>query len=264
MINLILSLIRAFRVEWLKRKRSSASFLLLGGSLFTPGIIILARLLHHKTLPAIYAADAFWPNLWRSSWESVAVFFLPMTAILATSLVMQIEIRNNAWKQVHALPMSPAVLFVAKLGVVLVMMAEFLAVFIVGFYLSGMLPSVLVPGVPDPKGTFFSLPLLRDSGWYFVDCLPIVAAQFALGLRFNNILIPIGAGFMAWVGALASVSSRFAIWWPYAYTTVNYVKDTPKGAAFAAHTELHWLALGSFVLLTVAGYVLFVTKPEKG
>ena len=50
---------------------------------------------------------------------------------------------------------------------------------------------------------------------------------------------------MAWVGALGTLSTRFAIWWPYSYTTINYVKDTPKGARFAAHTELHALACSS-------------------
>jgi hypothetical protein len=258
------SFAHALHSEWLKRKRSAASFLLLGGSLFTPGIVGAIRLLHWRTLPAVYSVDAFWKNLWFASWESMAVFFLPMTAILATSLVTQIEFKSNAWKQVHALPMSAAVLFLAKLAVILIMMVQFLALFIAGIYVSGMAPSILVPGVPSPKGSFFSLPVLRDSGLYFIDTLPIVAAQYAIGLRTNNVLVPIGAGFMAWVGALAAVSSRFAIWWPYAYTTVNYIKDTPKGARFAAHTELHGLAVLFFLLLTAAGYWLFVTKKEKG
>jgi lantibiotic transport system permease protein len=257
--------VRAFRSEWLKRKRSAAAFLLLGGSLFTPAIIAAVRLLHYRTLPALYGKDGFWEQLWRSSWESMAVFFLPITAILATSLITQIEFRGNAWKQAHALPMSAAVLFLAKLGVILVMMVQFLAFFSAGIYLSGIAPAVLVPGVPDPKGAFLSLPLLRDSAFYFVDTLPIIAAQYAIGLRFSNVLIPIGAGFMAWVGALASLSSRFAMYWPYSYTTVNYVKDTKKGAAFIAHAaELHWLALAFFVVFTVAGYWMFSTRNEKG
>lgn len=256
--------ISAFQCEWLKRKRSAAAFLLLGGSLFTPGIVTMARLLHYRTLPALYSGDAFWKNLWFISWESMAIFFLPMTAILTTSLVTQIELKSNAWKQVHALPMSPAVLFLSKLAVILVMMVQLLALFSAGVYASGIGPGLLVPGVPAPKGTFFSLPVLRDSALYFVDILPIVAAQYAIGLRTSNILIPIGAGFMAWVGALGTLSSRFAIWWPYSYSTINYVKDTPKGARFAAHTELHALAVLFFLVFTAAGYWLFVTRKEKG
>lgn len=253
----------AFHCEWLKRRRSFASSLVIGGALFTPAIIVVVRLLHFRSLPAIYAADAFWPNLWRSSWESMAIFFLPLGAILATSLITQIEFRSNAWKQVHTLPVSTAVIFLAKLAVILVMLVQFLLLFNAGIWLSAMIPS-LWPGVPQPRGSFFALPLLRENAFYFLACLPIVAAQYLMALRAHNVLIPIGIGFMAWVGALASISSGLAVWWPYAYTILHYVKDKPKGARFAVHTELPLLALAFFVALTIVSYVLFVTRREKG
>jgi lantibiotic transport system permease protein len=113
-------------------------------------------------------------------------------------------------------------------------------------------------------GSFLSLPLFKENALYFVDCLPIVGAQYLMALRSNNVLVPIGIGFMAWVGALAAVSSQFAIWWPYGYTIIHYVRDKPKGAHLAAYTQLHSLAAIAFVLLTVISYVLFVTKNEKG
>src|SRR5215207_4672907 len=133
--------LHAFQAEWLKRKRSFASSMVLAGSLFTPAIIIAVRLLYRRTLPGIYAADAFWQNLWRSSWESMAIFFLPLGAILATSLIAQIEFKSNAWKQVHALPLSAAMIFLSKLAVILLMLVEFLILFNVGIYLSGMIPA---------------------------------------------------------------------------------------------------------------------------
>jgi hypothetical protein len=253
-----------FHSEWLKRKRSFASSLVLGGSLFTPVIIIVARLIRPRGLPALYAMDGFWPSLWRSSWESMAVFFLPLGAILATSLITQIEFKSNAWKQVHTLPVSTAAIFLSKLGVILVMLVQFLLLFNAGIYLSGMVPYVLVPGVPHPKGSFASLPLLRENAQYFLACLPIVAAQYLMALRSHNVLIPIGIGFMAWVGALAAVSSKLAVWWPYGYTIVHYLRGTPKGAHFAAYGGLHWLALIFFLLLTALSYLLFVSRNEKG
>jgi len=257
------SFIRAFHCEWLKRKRSFASAMVLGGSLFTPAIVIAVRLFHWRALPKLYALEAFWPKLWRDSWESMAIFFLPLGAIMATSLITQIEFKSNAWKQVHALPLSTAVIFFSKLAVIVVMLIQFLLLFNAGIYLSGVLPSLL-PGVPHPKDAFLSLPLLRENGFYFVDCLPIIAAQYLMALRSNNVLIPIGIGFLAWVGALAAVSSKYAIWWPYAYTIINYLKDKPKGAALAAHGEFHLLAVIAFLLLTGVSYAMFVTKQEKG
>ena len=256
-------MVRAFQAEWLKRRRSFASAAVIGASLFTPSVIILVRLLRRKGLPALYGAETFWPNLWRASWESMAVFFLPLGAILVTSLITQIEFKSNAWKQVHALPVHPAVTFTSKLAVILLMMVFFLALFVAGIWASGVIPSWL-PGVPDPKGTFFALPLLRETGFYLIASLPIVAAQYLMALRAQNVLIPIGIGFMAWVGAVAAISSPIAIWWPYGFTIIRYVRDKPKGEHFSAYANLHWLAIAFFIVITAASYVLFVTRREKG
>lgn len=258
------SFVRAFRSEWLKQKRSFASALVLGGSLFTPVVVAAVRLTHPRSLPSLYASPTFWPSLWRACWESMAVFFLPLGAILITSLITQIEFRSNAWKQVHALPLSTTSIFVSKLCVILVRMVQFLVLFNLGVYASGMLPHLLVPGVPLPQGAFSSLPFWRESALYFVDCLPIVAAQYFIALRVPNALVPIGIGFVAWVGALASVSSRFAIWWPYSYSIIRYIRASPKGAHLASHTQLHWLAMAFFLVLTVISAVAFITKQEKG
>jgi lantibiotic transport system permease protein len=260
----MISFLYAFQSEWLKRKRSFASSMVLAGSLFTPVIVAAVRLIRYRGLPAIYAADGFWPNMWRSCWESMAIFFLPLGAILATSLIAQIEFKGNAWKQVHTLPVSTAVIFLSKLSVILVMLVQFLVLFTAGIYVFAMIPPLVVPGVPFPKGSFWALPLLRENALYFVACLPVIGAQYLMALRSNNALVPIGIGFMAWVGALAAVSSKHAIWWPYGYTIIHYLKDKPKGAQFAAHTELPWLALSSFLIVTMIGYWMFVTRRERG
>ena len=253
--------VRLFYSEWLKRKRSFASTMVIGGSFFTQLIFIVARLVQHRTLPKLYAAETFWPALWQNCWESMAVFFLPLGAILATSLITQIEFKSNAWKQVHTLPVSAAAVFLTKLAVILVMLLQFLLLFNAGIYAAGMIPYALVPGVPLPKGSFFALPLLRENAVYFLATLPIVAAQYLLALRSHNALVPIGIGFAAWVGALAAVSSKVAVWWPYGYTITHYLRGTPKGAHLG---ESHWLATAFFLLLTIVSYVLFVTRAEKG
>lgn len=240
--------------EWLKRRRSFASAMVLGGSMFTPVVVIVVRLVQHRALPKLYAMDAFWPQLWRSCWESMAVFFLPLGAILATSLITQIEFKSNAWKQVHTLPVSAASIFLAKLVVILIMLVQFLLLFNAGIYAAAMVPYWLVPGVPHPKGSFLALPLWRENAIYFLDTLPIVAAQYLMSLRMHNFLIPIGIGFMAWVGALAAVSSKVAGWWPYSYTILHHLRGG----------EMRWLSLAFFLLLTTVSYILFATRSEKG
>jgi hypothetical protein len=105
---------------------------------------------------------------------------------------------------------------------------------------------------------------LKENVLYFVDCLPIVAAQYMISLRFRNFLVPVGVGFMAWVAGLASLPWRFGFVNPYAYCTLNYLKDNPGGKAVVPGIDFHSLAIGYFLLFTVIGIYLFMTKQEKG
>jgi hypothetical protein len=259
-----LDFINAFQSEWLKKKRSLASWLVLIGAFFTPVIVIVARLVNHDKLQPLYSSEGFWTLLWRNSWESMAIFFLPMAAILATSLMTQIEFKNNAWKQVHVLPLSSTTLFFAKFAVILLMMVQFLVLFNVGIYLSAVVPYLLVSGTPYPNAPLPLRYFLTQNTLYFVDCLPIIAAQYLLSLRFNSFLVPIGFGFLGWVAALAALSWKLGYVVPYTYSMLNYLKDSPTGRTIVPPFDFHWLAIGNFVLFTIGGYWLFVTKAQKG
>src|SRR6478609_2782413 len=105
------SFVWSFQSEWLKKKRSLASWIVIIGGFFTPVIIIIARLVRHDTLIPIYSNDNFWKLLWKNSWESMAIFLLPLGVILATSLITQIEYKNNTWKQLHTVPLKLTTIF---------------------------------------------------------------------------------------------------------------------------------------------------------
>ena len=256
--------VHAFQGEWLKKKRSLASWLVVVGGVFTPAIVIVARLVYRDRLPQIYAADGFWTLLWKNSWESMAIFFLPMAAILATSLITQIEFKNNAWKQVHALPIGLATIYFSKLAVVLLMMAQFLVVFNVAIYLSAVVPYLLVSGVPYPKNPIPYSALPRR-GPAVLRRLPAdrrgpVSDQPAVQElpRAGRRGIPrLGRG-----AGRASVEFGYLV--PYTYGMLNFLKDEPGSKAAIPAVNIHWLAVGYFVLFTAIGFVLFVTKREKG
>ncbi|HEY1769909.1 MAG TPA: ABC transporter permease [Chthoniobacterales bacterium] len=256
--------LRAFQSEWLKKRGSLASWLVVAGSLFTPAIVVVARLVNYDKLAKVYSTSGFWNELWKSSWESMAIFFLPMGAILASSLVAQLEFKNNAWKQVHALPLSLPTIFFAKLAVILIMMAQFFVLFNLAVYGSALIPFLVVSGVPFPQDPIpYSRFLIQDLLFY-IDCLPIVAAQYLISLQFRNFLVPVGVGFMAWVGALASLSWRFGFIIPYSYPILEYLKTSGSHKAVIPTENFHIWAAGYFILFTVAGLALFATKKEKG
>jgi hypothetical protein len=261
---MLLSAIHSFQSEWMKKRRSLASWLVIIGGFFTPAIIIIARLVHHDQLTVIYSHPEFWQKLWRSSWESMAIFLLPIGVILATSLITQLEYKNNTWKQWHTLPLSLTTVFFSKLAVIMVMTLQFFILFNIGIYLSALVPYLLVPGVSFPAASFPFLFFARENLLYLVDCLPIIALQYLLGLKYKNFLVPVGAGFLLWILALGTLVWKYGYTLPYSYLMYNYLKSDPVSKAAQPQADIHWMAVGYFVLITIVSYVLYVTKKEKG
>jgi len=165
---------------------------------------------------------------------------------------------------VHTLPLSLATIFFSKLAVILVLMAQFFLLFDLGVYLSAVIPSLLLKNVPYPLAPLPLLSFLADTGRYMIACLPIVAVQYLLSLRFKNFLVPVGIGFMTWVGAVAALSWRFGYIIPYTYSMLTYFKDDSKGRVTVPAFSVYWLAIGYALLFTVIGYWLFVNKRQKG
>lgn len=256
--------LNSFQSEWLKTKRSPAFWMIVVGGFFTPAVIIVARLVRYTRLPEIYSAENFWDLLWKNSWETMAIFFLPLGAILSTSLIAQLEYRNNTWKQLHALPLSYTTIFFSKLAVILALMLQFFLLFNTGIYLSAVVPYLLVSGTPYPAQDLPYDRFLNENLLFFVDTLPIVALQYLLSLRFKNFLVPVGLGFLFWVGALASLSWQFGYLIPYTYPMFNYLKDVERSRAITPVVNVHFLAAGYFIAITAVSYFLYLSKKEKG
>jgi len=146
---------------------------------------------------------------------------------------------------------------------VLALMALFFVLFNAAVYLSALIPWLAVRGLPYPTATLPVQAFLGENVLYFVDCLPIVAAQYLLSLHFRNFLVPIGIGFLAWVGALAALSWKFGYLLPYTYTMLNYLKDSTSRHA-PVPPDFHVLALAYFAAFIAAGYALFLARRQKG
>lgn len=256
--------INSFQSEWLKIKRSLAFWIVIVGGFFTPAIVIIVRLVQHEKLPTLYATPDFWQLHWQNSWESMAIFLLPIGVILTTSLITQIEYKNNTWKQLHTVPLSLTTIFISKLAVILVMMLGFFILFNIGIYLSVIIPYLVVSGVPYPQAPIPYADFLWQDFYYFIDCLPIVALQYQISLKYKNFLIPIGAGFIFWVAALASLSWKYGFIIPYTYCMYTYLQGGVASKAVIPTVNIHLLACGYFVVITLVSYVLYIFKREKG
>lgn len=258
-----MNFIHSFQSEWLKKRRSLASWLVVIGAFFTPTIILLVRLKNYRALPKINTAEDFWTKLWFTTWESMTILLLPMGIILATALITQIEYKNNAWKQLHATPQSFSTIFFAKFAVILVMIFEVFVLFNLGFFLAAYIPSIILSDVPFPTAPIPYQLMLETNAKFFIECLPILALQYLLSLHFKNFLVPIGVGFIIWALGIGMATWQYSYIFPYMQATVDFLVSS-NSLKREIPVNLQILSSVYFVIITIVSYLLFITKKEKG
>ena len=251
-----MSFIYSFQSEWLKKKHSAAAALVWLGAFLIPVILVLIRLKNFKTLAAANASTGGWDWLYKLGWQFMATFLLPLGVMLATSLITQIEYRNNTWKQALAAPQNISTLFFSKLSIILVMLLQFFILYNIGIYLAGVLPA-LFKGVPYPHAAFPYYKYLTGSAWFFIDCLPIVGLQYLISLQFRNFLVPLGVGIGLYVASMVAVQWEYGYTIPYSYSTLEFFKDK------SPNPHIHLWAIMYFILFIGTSYILFSLKKDK-
>lgn len=256
--------INSFQSEWLKKRRSLASWLVIMGAFFTPTIVLMAHIKNHARLSAYYISDDFWRKLWNQSWESMEVFLLPIGIILATGLIAQIEFKNSTWKQVHTTPQAFTTIFFAKFLVVLIMLIEVFILFNMGIYLSAVVPALLFNNLPYPTAPIPFMDFWRANLNFFIDCLPILALQYLISLQFKNFLVPIGVGFAIWFISIGLLSWEHSYIFPYVHGTISFLTTSGQFGNRRVPVNIELVAIIYFVIFTIASWFLYVTKKEKG
>jgi hypothetical protein len=239
------------RAEWMKLRRSFVLWLLTLSAAFVPSILFVARL----SRPAALRAANFWETNWKNSWEAVAILLLPLFVMLLVSLVVQLETRNNTWKQLHASPQPMMGIFAAKLLVLLTLLAGFFLFANAGVYLAAVLPARILRSTLPPAQLFIG----RSFG-FFVDALPIVALQYLLSLHVKNFVVPLGIGVALWLAAIGGLSWKYIHFIPYGYAAMDFL--TLSGArSFPSHGLL---AVAVFAAICAVNAVLYLRKEDRG
>ncbi len=253
--------IHNFQSEWLRKKRSLASWLVITGGVFMPLISTIAVLVYPDKTIGNYDPKMFWETLYNNNIQLMAFFLMPMGVILTTSLITQLEHKNNTWKLLHALPISYMNVFFTKLILVLIMLLQFFIILNLCIWLSGTIPCLIVPSLKYPAGPFPWNYYLNNSLEYFVGLLPMVALQYVLGMMFKNFLIPFGFGMSMFVSGLFALKWEYAYTLPYNFTPLHNLQHT--GADIKTPLPLASIALIWFVSITIVGFLLYLNKKDK-
>lgn len=253
--------INCLGAEWIKKRRSLASWLVIIGGFFIPLVNLLIFLFYPKQIINMHKSGNFWKLISDNAWQSMAFMLLPMGIVLAVSLITQLEFKNNTWKQLHTAPPSFAHIYFSKLLVILLMLAQLFILFNIGIYLSAVIPTVFNNNIPFPDYRIDAGYLLKQNAMYFIVSLPLVALQYLISLRFKNFLIPVGAGLVLVVGGLMALSWEYIFAVPSAYSALYFLQS--ESGVPPAHSLLLW-SLGYFVVFSLVGFWLYISKKEKG
>jgi hypothetical protein len=76
--------------------------------------------------------------------------------------------------------------------------------------------------------------------------------------------VPLGIGIGLMVAALIAVEWQYGYFVPYTYCPYNFFEM--RGAAMKASqaVNIHYWAFGYFAVFTVASYLIYIFKKEKG
>lgn len=255
-----MQLINSIKSEWLKTRKSAAAWLCIIGGLFIPVIFLIGLLYNGETISVYGDVENVWTAHFFEVWQGMVVFLLPMGLVLATSLITQMEFRNNTWKQLHTTPQPYYIIFLAKFIVIIGMTLQFFLYFNLGFILSGVIPSLVtdksLPDATFPFDQFFT------SNWkIFLTCLPVLAFQFLISLKFKNFLVPIGVGLMLLVGTLILVGN-----WDYVYLSpFSYSPLTMMSSPeMLKGVNIYNWSVGYFIVFMIISYIMYTQKAEKG
>ncbi|NOT73548.1 MAG: ABC transporter permease subunit [Cyclobacteriaceae bacterium] len=252
-MNLLITL----RAEFLKIKRTSLIYFTILASAFVPVVMLLENLdgTPNGNLERI---DPF-RTYYAEGWMFIAFLILPMFIVLMSTLLLQIEHRNNTWKQVMASPQQVHTLLASKFLVLQAFIIMMLIMHNVLMLIAAVPINIMYPDfkIFDYLNSWDMI-LSVNARTYFA-ALGISGLQFWLALRYRNFIISLGIGIiLCTVGPLLvfefnteSILTRF----PFALSILVNIKKFKT-----ISVGIQWLSVGYMIAFLTIAFMEFKGK----
>lgn len=250
----------SFKTELIKTKRSAALWVVVLGAGFVPFIFFLSYLVKPASNIKRLAKNP-WAVHIGELWQAFSVFLLPMFIILICSLVLQIEYKNNTWKQVYASPQSYANIYFSKLSGIITMILLLFILFNLFSIGAAIVPNLFHKGFGFLDASFNWQKFIVLNIRLFISTLGIIALQYWLSMRFKNFIIPIGIGLASLIATLIAMRWEHIFKIPYAHPFLTMQFGEVKKGFLQNH---EWNAIGYFIAFTALGFLDMRYRKERG
>ena len=249
--------------ELIKTKRSAAFWVCLLGSGFIPAIF---------TLMYSFNADKFVPKMkiqpWEShflhGWQAFSAFLLPMFTIIVCSMIVQIEYKNNTWKQVFSSPQSVGNIFFSKYSTILLMIIFLFVMFNLFMFGSGILANLIHKEYSFLSNGMQLDLLLKMNLRTFVSLLGIISIQYWLSLRIKNFIVPIAIGLGLLITGLIIMQWEHIYKYPYAFPILTFMSMGGQGLKGKLLLNHELNSIGYFATFTLLAFLDMRYRKERG
>jgi hypothetical protein len=259
-----MNLIISTQSELLKTKRTYSFWFSIIGAFFIPLMLAIGISSGDDSAQKAVTNDP-WTEFFGMGWQLACIFLWPIYTILVSALIINIEHRNNTWKQVFASPQSMGTIFFSKFITIQAMVL--FTFLLLNFFL---ILVAVVANLLNPKFNFLHHPidwqlLVLMNFKAYIASLGISAIQYWLSLRFKNFIAPLGIGIALFIGGAVAIINKWAHVYKYPYALPALSFDSVYKMHNRPLLENHeWNSLGYFLVFILIGLLDMKMRKEKG
>ncbi|WP_026584790.1 ABC transporter permease [Bacillus sp. J33] len=188
---------------------------------------------------------------WEKLLGQIVTFYglllLPLSIAVMAVWLARIEHSENNWKYLFTLPMHLKSIYIAKT----IIHIGFVGLSMFILYV-GTIGAAIIVGVGNiPYGTMAVNTLIC-----WVTCLPILALQMILSIRFPNIGVPVGISLAASITSVVITNSAYGKYYFWSLPSLTLIPNSGGMRNLTISYSLT-LSLVAFVFMMVIGYGLF-------
>lgn len=233
------------QMELLKLKRSYVWLLMI----IAPLIMVIFGASNFVRYKQVFLqGDAVpWDKLLGQVVVFYAMLLLPLSIAVMAVWLARIEHSENNWKHLFVLPIKYVHIYVAKTIVHILLVGISMLFFFAGMIVAGKI--VDIGTIP-----YHSLAISVLLCW--ITCLPILAVQMLLSIRFHSLGVPVGVGLAASIAGIVISNSSYGKYYLWSLPSLTLNPGT-GGNELPGYSYFLSISLISFLIIFVIGFAMF-------